>query len=115
MPTSEPMNPAEVSRSLERIEAAVTSMDEKLDARPTWKDVERVMNARREAHEADIRRLETDLQEHTETADRHIKWIESRVLELESWQAWVVRIVLAAVIAAVLGVVLIEDFGPTIG
>lgn len=72
----------ELGRRLERFEAAVTSslsdISGKLDARPDW---------------TDVRNIEKGLNE--------------KIKRLEDWQTWAGRLVLGAVILAVLGVVLV--------
>lgn len=72
----------ELGRRLERFESTVTGalsgISDKLDARPDW---------------LDVRNIEKGLNE--------------KIKRLEDWQTWAGRLVLGAVVLAVLGVVLV--------
>jgi hypothetical protein len=81
-PVESDVSTGEIGRRLDRFEGAVTSalsdISGKLDLRPDW---------------ADVRRIEKGLQE--------------QISRLEDWQRWAGRIIIGAVILAVLGVVLV--------
>lgn len=81
-PVDSDVSTGEIGRRLDRFESTVTGslsdIASKLDARPDWQDV---------------RRIE--------------KGLLDRIATLEDWQKWAVRLILAAVILAVLGVVLV--------
>lgn len=79
---SEAVTTGELGRRLEKFETTITgtlgTVLEKLDNRPDW---------------ADVRRIESRLEE--------------RIKRLEDWQTWAARLILGAVILAVLGAVLV--------
>lgn len=83
---SEAVTTGELGRRLEKFESTMTgTLDtvlQKLDNRPDW---------------ADVRRIETGLTD--------------RLKKLEDWQTWAGRVILGAVILAVLGVVLVTKTG----
>lgn len=83
---TEAVTTGELGRRLERFESTVTGtlsdISGKLDTRPDW---------------ADVRRIETGLSD--------------RLKKLEDWQTWAGRLILGAVILAVLGAVLITKAG----
>lgn len=80
MPTSEPMTIGEIARTLERIEKGTSSLHEKLDARPTKEELERV--------ESQLR---------------------AEVDELHDAQTWLYRLTIGAVVTALIGVVIGVD------
>lgn len=80
MPTSEPMTIGEIARTLLRIETGTAALHEKLDARPTREELERV--------------------------ERQLR---AEVDELHGTQTWLYRLTIGAVLAALLGLVLGVD------
>lgn len=113
MPDSEPMTPGEVARTLTTIRETVTGIDAKLDKRPTWADLDRVLKSHTEAHNTDVRALSethaADVRALERRIDTAAEDLDERVIELQQWQTWAVRLVLGAVILAVLGLVIIEQ------
>lgn len=101
MPTSEPMTPGEVARTLHMIRETVTGIDTKLDKRPTWNDLDRVLASHKEAHDRDIAAVERRIDSAAEDLDE-------RVTELEQWQTWAMRLILGTVVLAILGLVIID-------
>lgn len=79
---SEAVTTGELGRRLEKFESTMTgtlgTVLDKLDNRPDW---------------ADVRRIEAGLSD--------------RIKKLEDWQAWAGRLIIGAVILAVLGAVLV--------
>lgn len=111
MPDSQPMTPAEMTRSLARIERAQTEMTNALSAqndalrraledRPTWRDLDRQRDSdgKALAHELDVLKA-------------HDAATQQRMQDLEDTQTWAMRIIVGAVILAILGLVLVENGG----
>lgn len=94
-PPPDDMTTGEVVRLLARIEGRLSTIDGKLDARPTWQDIERLQLARDAqlsamdaAHQTDVRVLRED------------------VTELQDEARWSRRLIVGAVVLAALDLVL---------
>ena len=91
MPGSEPLSQGEIARTLLRMKRSQEEMrhelNEKLDARPTWKDYQRLELAR----------------------DREIADLVADVRELEGNQSKVVWAIISTIIVTLMGVVLNVD------
>ena len=85
-----------------RIEQALASLDLKVESKLTGRESLAALEA---AWVLRVSAVEIQLR-------GEIRALESKVGDLESWQTWAIRIVLAAVILAVLGFVFSGQGGP---
>lgn len=75
----------EVSRKLDRLAGDVKGIAETLGDRPTWRDVNRV--------EAGLK--------------ASIAELDKRVVKLEDWQTWAIRIILGTIITGIIAAIFI--------
>lgn len=93
MPDEHPVTLGEVSRHLDSISNDLRSMRTKMDDLTSWPDVKRVEDGLKARHDADVLAL------------------SRRLAVVEGWQTWAGRIIIGAVILAVLGVVIATKSG----
>lgn len=85
MPNNEPVTLGEVARKLDTVVAAVDNVARRVEDRPSWEDIKRIEDSWR----------------------TFVALEQQRVTDLENWVTWAGRIVLGAILLAVLGVVLV--------
>nr|WP_243874829.1 hypothetical protein [Arthrobacter woluwensis] len=88
-----PVTLGEVSRHLDSISSELRGMRSKMDDLTSWPDIKRVEDGLKARHDADVLAL------------------TRRIATLEGWQTWAGRLVLGAVILAILGVVIASKAG----
>ncbi len=90
-PPTEEVTLGEVSRKLDGLVDSVKAITERLDQYPRWPDLKRIEDQWHEKLEAAVLQRELAITEATR-----------RIAELESWQLWAARIVIGAVVSAVI-------------
>lgn len=95
MPLNEPPTLGEVFRALSRIEQGTAALHDKLDARPTWADMERLEKARADK-----------VLEQTKAHDAALADLRADIDDLQENQRKVAWAIVGTVLAAVLGIVL---------
>lgn len=90
----------ELSRHIKSLSNEVHGVRTKLDNLTSWRDVQRVEEGLRAKHDADIAAV-----------NLQVSALAARLQMLEDWQKWFQRIVIGAVVLAVLGVVIAAKTG----
>ena len=85
MTNSEPITLGEVARKVDSVASSVDTLSDRLSERPSWQDIKRVEDSWRDK----------------------VAGAEQRVTDLEAWQTWAGRLVLGAILTAVLALVLV--------
>lgn len=95
MPTSEPMTPGEIARTLRSVESKLDRLDTKLDHRPTWTEIERLAKS-----------YEATVTEQFRLRDSRLDSLEEDLCQLQEAQRKVGWAVFSAVIMALVSVVI---------
>ncbi|MEZ2371030.1 hypothetical protein [Arthrobacter sp. RCC_34] len=90
----------ELSRHIKSLSGEVHAVRDKLDNLTSWRDVQRVEEGLRAKHDADIAAV-----------NLQVSALTARLQVLEDWQKWFQRIVIGAVVLAILGVVIATKSG----